>query len=123
MAGKPSFHVDIIILVGCPSDVQVVRTQVKEKPGGHTCSRLSTNHSTIDQGVLPSSSVPESTWWTRTHRLTVADAEESSRFLAKRLIASGVGKGTRVGTAVFPQGVEFVIALLGITRIARRRRP
>ena len=49
-------------------------------------------------------------------RLTFADADARSRQLAKRLLASGVGKGTRVGM-LFPQGADFVIAFLGITRI------
>ena len=36
--------------------------------------------------------------------------------LAKRLLKAGVGKGTRVGI-LFPQGPDFVTALLAITRI------
>jgi len=48
--------------------------------------------------------------------LTFADAELQSRRLAKRLLNAGVGKGTRVGM-LFPQGPDFVVALLAITRI------
>lgn len=49
-------------------------------------------------------------------RLTFGDAEIASRRLAKRLLRGGVGKGTRVGL-LFPQGPDFVIAFLAITRI------
>ena len=49
-------------------------------------------------------------------RLTFRSAEEESRRLAKRLLQAGVGKGTRVGV-LFPQGPDFVTALLAITRI------
>jgi acyl-CoA synthetase (AMP-forming)/AMP-acid ligase II len=48
--------------------------------------------------------------------LTIGDAEYRSRVLAKRLLRSGVGKGTRVGI-LFPQGPDFVVALLAVTRI------
>jgi acyl-CoA synthetase (AMP-forming)/AMP-acid ligase II len=48
-------------------------------------------------------------------RLTFADAEARSRRLAKRLLESGVGKGTRVAM-LFPQGADFVVAFLAITR-------
>jgi acyl-CoA synthetase (AMP-forming)/AMP-acid ligase II len=53
---------------------------------------------------------------TKDKRLTFRSAEEQSRWLAKRLLKAGVGKGTRVGV-LFPQGPEFVTALLAITRI------
>ena len=36
--------------------------------------------------------------------------------MAKRLLKAGVGKGTRVGV-LFPQGPDFVTALLAITRV------
>jgi acyl-CoA synthetase (AMP-forming)/AMP-acid ligase II len=49
-------------------------------------------------------------------RLTFDEAEQRSRLLAKRLLRAGVGKATRVGM-VFPQGPDFVVALLAITRI------
>jgi len=49
-------------------------------------------------------------------RLSFGDADVQSRRLAKRLLRSGVGKGTRVGL-LFPQGPDFVVALLAITRI------
>jgi len=48
--------------------------------------------------------------------LTFAQAEVQSRRLAKRLLKSGVGKGTRVGM-LLPQGPEFVVTMLAITRI------
>jgi acyl-CoA synthetase (AMP-forming)/AMP-acid ligase II len=50
------------------------------------------------------------------HRLTFAQADERSRRLAKWLVRSGVGKGSRVGIW-FPQGPDFVVALLAVTRI------
>jgi acyl-CoA synthetase (AMP-forming)/AMP-acid ligase II len=49
-------------------------------------------------------------------RLTFAEADAQSRRLAKRLLRSGVGKGARVGIC-FPQGPDFVVALLAVTRI------
>lgn len=49
-------------------------------------------------------------------RLTFGDVEVGSRRLAKRLLRSGVGKGTRVAM-LFPQGPDFVTAFLAITRI------
>jgi acyl-CoA synthetase (AMP-forming)/AMP-acid ligase II len=48
--------------------------------------------------------------------LTFAAADAQSRRLAKRLLESGVGKGTRVGL-LFPQGPDFVVAFLALTRI------
>ena len=53
---------------------------------------------------------------TPSSRLTFGSAEVQSRFLAKRLLRAGVGKGTRVGM-LFSQGPDFVTALLAITRI------
>lgn len=49
-------------------------------------------------------------------RLTYADADRLSRALAKRLLLMGVTKGSRVA-AKYPNGVEWVIAWLGVTRI------
>ena len=49
-------------------------------------------------------------------RLSFAAAEEQSRHLAARLLRAGIGKGTRVGL-LFPQGPDFVVALLAVTRI------
>ena len=49
-------------------------------------------------------------------RLTFAEAEAQSRRLARRLLRSGVAKGTTVGV-LFPQGPDFVVALLAVTRI------
>ncbi len=53
---------------------------------------------------------------TADRRLTFADAEEQSRRLAKRLLRGGVAKGGAVGV-LFPQGPDFVVALLAATRI------
>src|SRR6185436_1367452 len=48
--------------------------------------------------------------------MTFAEAEESSRRLARRMLAAGMGKGTRVGL-LFPYGQEFVITWLAACRI------
>jgi acyl-CoA synthetase (AMP-forming)/AMP-acid ligase II len=53
---------------------------------------------------------------TPSDRLTFRDAEARSRVLGKRLLESGVGKGTRVGMQ-FSYSVEFVVSLLAVTRI------
>src|SRR5829696_6704466 len=49
-------------------------------------------------------------------RATFADVDAGSRRLAKRLLASGVGKGTRVGLH-FSYGRGFLVAFLAATRI------
>lgn len=49
-------------------------------------------------------------------RLSFADAEARSARLAKRLLAAGVGKGTRVGLQ-FPYSPDFLVALLAAGRI------
>jgi acyl-CoA synthetase (AMP-forming)/AMP-acid ligase II len=53
---------------------------------------------------------------TPNRRMTYAEAEESSRRLARRMIAAGIGKGTRVGL-FFTYGQAFVIAWLAASRI------
>lgn len=49
-------------------------------------------------------------------RLTFGDADVRSGILAKHLLAHGVSKGAHVGMW-FPQGPDFVVVLLAITRI------
>jgi acyl-CoA synthetase (AMP-forming)/AMP-acid ligase II len=49
-------------------------------------------------------------------RLTYADAERRSRVLGCGLLATGVGRGSRVGL-LFPTGIEFVLAWLATVRI------
>lgn len=49
-------------------------------------------------------------------RVTYAEAEARSAQLAKGLLASGAGKGTRVGLLA-PNGPEWIIGWLGATRI------
>ncbi len=49
-------------------------------------------------------------------RLTFGEAEARSRSLAAQLLASGVGKGTRVGI-YFPNGPSWVVAWLASARI------
>jgi acyl-CoA synthetase (AMP-forming)/AMP-acid ligase II len=53
---------------------------------------------------------------TGTQRLTFAGADVQSRALATKLLRWGAGKGTHVGI-LFPQGADFVVALLAVTRI------
>lgn len=52
--------------------------------------------------------------WNR--RISFAGAERASAILAKRLLAAGVGKGTRVGI-VLPTGIDWVVAWLASARI------
>jgi acyl-CoA synthetase (AMP-forming)/AMP-acid ligase II len=49
-------------------------------------------------------------------RRTFAQVEEQSRVLARRLIRSGVGKGTRVAV-LFPQNDEWISAFIAVARI------
>lgn len=49
-------------------------------------------------------------------RLTFADAERRSAILARRLLADGVGKGSRVGI-ILPSSPDFVVAFLAVARI------
>lgn len=49
-------------------------------------------------------------------RLTYAEADARSRVLAARLLAAGVGKGTRVGL-LFPNNAEFLVTWLALARI------
>ena len=55
-------------------------------------------------------------------RMSFADAELRSRQLAKRLLAAGVGKGTRVGL-FFTYSTEFVVAWLAVMRIGALAMP
>lgn len=59
---------------------------------------------------------------TRGDRLTFTDADVRSRVLARRLLAAGIGKGTRVGLH-FGYQPEFVIAFLAVTRIGALAAP
>lgn len=49
-------------------------------------------------------------------RMTYAEAERASRRLARRMLAAGMGKGTRVGL-YFTYGQEWVVAWLAASRI------
>ncbi|MER7687232.1 class I adenylate-forming enzyme family protein [Streptomyces sp. NPDC097610] len=49
-------------------------------------------------------------------RISFRQAEVASRRLAKELLASGAGKGTRVGIHL-PSGPEWAVAFLAVTRI------
>lgn len=53
---------------------------------------------------------------TRDERMTFAEVEERSRALAKRFLAAGAGKGTRIGI-LLPTGPEFAVAFLAAARI------
>jgi acyl-CoA synthetase (AMP-forming)/AMP-acid ligase II len=48
--------------------------------------------------------------------MTYAQTEEASRRLARRMLAAGMGKGTRVGL-YFPYGHEWIVAWLAASRI------
>ena len=49
-------------------------------------------------------------------RITFAGAERESATLAKRLLAEGVGKGTRIGI-ILPTGIDWLVAWLAAARI------
>jgi acyl-CoA synthetase (AMP-forming)/AMP-acid ligase II len=49
-------------------------------------------------------------------RLSYADAERRSRVLAARMVAAGVGKGSRVGI-LLPNGVEWAVSWLAAARV------
>jgi acyl-CoA synthetase (AMP-forming)/AMP-acid ligase II len=49
-------------------------------------------------------------------RITYAEADRASRALAKRMLAAGIGKGTRVGL-FYTYSVEWVVAWLAASRI------
>ncbi|MBJ7386469.1 MAG: AMP-binding protein, partial [Mycolicibacterium sp.] len=53
---------------------------------------------------------------TPTDRLTYREAERRSADVARRLLATGVGKGARVGL-FFPNGAEWVVWWLAASRI------
>jgi acyl-CoA synthetase (AMP-forming)/AMP-acid ligase II len=53
---------------------------------------------------------------TVTDRLSFGEADTRSALLARRLLASGIGKGSRVGI-VLPSGTAFAIAFLAVARI------
>jgi acyl-CoA synthetase (AMP-forming)/AMP-acid ligase II len=53
---------------------------------------------------------------TEARRMTYAQAESESAELARALLASGVGKGSRVGI-LFPNGPDFLAAFFAVTRI------
>jgi acyl-CoA synthetase (AMP-forming)/AMP-acid ligase II len=55
-------------------------------------------------------------------RMTFAEADLASQRMAKRMLASGVGKGTRVGL-FFTYGPEFVVTWLAATRIGALAMP
>jgi len=49
-------------------------------------------------------------------RISFAEAERASRELARRLVAAGVAKGTRIGI-ILPTGIDWVVAWLAAGRI------
>jgi acyl-CoA synthetase (AMP-forming)/AMP-acid ligase II len=53
---------------------------------------------------------------TEARRISYAQAENESAELARALLASGVGKGTRVGI-LFPNGPDWVTTFFAVTRI------
>ena len=59
---------------------------------------------------------------TDTDRLSYRGAEVASKRLAKRLLAAGAGKGTRIGTQ-FPYGIEWLVSWLAVERIGGLHMP
>jgi acyl-CoA synthetase (AMP-forming)/AMP-acid ligase II len=59
---------------------------------------------------------------TETERMSYAEVEVASRRLAKRLLAAGAGKGTRIGTR-FPYGAEWIVSWLAVERIGALHMP
>jgi acyl-CoA synthetase (AMP-forming)/AMP-acid ligase II len=59
---------------------------------------------------------------TETERMSYADVEVASRRLAKRLLAAGAGKGTRIGTR-FPYGTQWIVSWLAVERIGALHMP
>jgi acyl-CoA synthetase (AMP-forming)/AMP-acid ligase II len=55
-------------------------------------------------------------------RLTFAEVDARSAALARRLLAHGAGKGSRIATH-FPYGVEWIVSWLAITRIGALHLP
>src|SRR4030095_9276583 len=53
---------------------------------------------------------------TEARRMSYVQAESESAELARALLASGVGKGTRVGI-LFPNGPDWLVAFFAVTRI------
>jgi acyl-CoA synthetase (AMP-forming)/AMP-acid ligase II len=53
---------------------------------------------------------------TPTQRMTYGQAERRSREVAKRMLASGIGKNTRVGV-LFPNTPEWIVSWLAATRV------
>jgi acyl-CoA synthetase (AMP-forming)/AMP-acid ligase II len=53
---------------------------------------------------------------TPTRHMTYAEAEVESRVLARRMLAAGMGKGTRVGLSL-PYGQDWVVVWLAASRI------
>ena len=51
-----------------------------------------------------------------TERITYGEADVRADALARRLLAAGVGKGTRVGMLA-PNGPEFAVGVIATTRI------
>jgi acyl-CoA synthetase (AMP-forming)/AMP-acid ligase II len=49
-------------------------------------------------------------------RMTYGEAEVASRRVARRLLAAGAGKGTRVGY-MYPYGTDWIVAWIAIARI------
>ena len=58
---------------------------------------------------------------TPARRMTYAEADTASARLARRMLAAGMGKGTRVGL-FFTYGQEWVIAWLAASRIGALER-
>ena len=58
---------------------------------------------------------PKAALVTEVRTLTHAELDEESRALAARLVAAGVGKGSRIGL-VLPNGIEWAVLAVAVTR-------
>src|ERR1700734_1436641 len=75
------------------------------KPTVGECARRGASlYGTRDFGVLPDGRIPFS------------EAARASRAVAKRMLAAGIGKGTRVGI-FYTYSVEWVVVWLAASRI------
>ncbi len=52
-------------------------------------------------------------------RVSFAEAERASAWIAKRMLTAGIGKGTRVGI-ILPTGIDWLLAWLAAGRAASR---
>ena len=77
---------------------------------GESISRASRLYGEKDFVVLPD------------RRITFAEADAASKAVAKKMMAAGIGKGTRVGL-LYTYSIEWVVAWLAASRSVPSRCP